>query len=274
VVEKPKFSLKPKTAAAAPVEAAPAPAPAAEPPMVEAPPPFPPPAFPPAPEGASPAVGPSPFPPPVAAAPFPPPAGGVFPPPAAGKFPPGAPGKKKAAPGGSKKKLIFISGGVLALVLVLAGGFLFTGGKPEAPAPVVKATPPPAAAPVETQPAAQPEPVAATPAPVETKPVVTPPPAAAVVAEPVVQAPVVPEPPPPPPPPSAQFKAWVEGLKIGGVSVRAGRPPRMIIEKTTYDVGDLVNPNLGISFEGYNPTTRMVTFKDKTGATVERRDRQ
>jgi len=48
----------------------------------------------------------------------------------------------------------------------------------------------------------------------------------------------------------------------------------MIVEKTTYDVGDLVNPTLGITFEGYNATTRLVTFKDKTGATVERRDRQ
>ena len=107
-----------------------------------------------------------------------------------------------------------------------------------------------AAGPVETKPAA-------------IKPAETP----AVVAAPVVEAPV--EEPPPPPPPSMQFKAWVENLKISGV--RGGATPRVFIGGTSFQKGDLVNPQLGITFEGYSNETRLLTFKDQTGARVERR---
>ena len=90
---------------------------------------------------------------------------------------------------------------------------------------------------------------------------------AAVVAAPVEAKP---EAPPPPPPPSVQFRAAIEGLKISGV--RGGANARVFIGKTAYAEGDLVVPALGISFEGYNPETRMILFKDKTGAKVERRN--
>jgi hypothetical protein len=103
---------------------------------------------------------------------------------------------------------------------------------------------------------------------VETKPVEAPPPPV-VVAEPVVEAPVVPEA-PPPPPPSNQFKAWVDNLKISGV--RGGANPRVFIGGTSYQTGDLVNPQLGISFVGYSTDNRLLTFKDKTGASVTRRN--
>ncbi|HRG55379.1 MAG TPA: hypothetical protein PLG56_05020, partial [Lacunisphaera sp.] len=86
---------------------------------------------------------------------------------------------------------------------------------------------------------------------------------------PVVEAPVVPEPPPPPPPPSNQFRAFVENLKISGV--RGGATPRVFIGGTSFQKGDLVNPQLGITFEGYSSATRLLTFKDQTGAKVERR---
>lgn len=74
-----------------------------------------------------------------------------------------------------------------------------------------------------------------------------------------------------PPVPSAIFKAWVEGLKINGVS--ATDRPRILIDGTAYAAGELVNGPLGISFVGYEPATRLLIFQDKTGATVKHRHR-
>ena len=74
---------------------------------------------------------------------------------------------------------------------------------------------------------------------------------------------------PPPPPASVAFRGWVENLKISGV--RGGANPRVFVGKSSYQLGDLVQPQMGVTFEGYNETTRMLTFKDKTGAKVERR---
>ena len=90
-------------------------------------------------------------------------------------------------------------------------------------------------------------------------------------AEPATPAPeeVKPAAPPPPPPASVAFRGWVENLKIGGV--RGGSSPRIFVGGTSYKPGDLVNPQLGITFESYNEGTRMLVFKDKTGATVQRR---
>lgn len=90
-------------------------------------------------------------------------------------------------------------------------------------------------------------------------------------AVPSVETPVATTPPlpPPPPPPSAAFKSWVINLKIRGV--RGGDAQRVFIDRTSYAPGDLVNPQLGIMFAGYNEETRMIIFQDKTGATFERR---
>jgi hypothetical protein len=41
---------------------------------------------------------------------------------------------------------------------------------------------------------------------------------------------------------------------------------------TTYQPGDLVNPQLGVIFEDYIDETRTIVFKDKTGARLERRN--
>ncbi len=74
-----------------------------------------------------------------------------------------------------------------------------------------------------------------------------------------------------PPVPSAIFKAWGESLKINGVS--ATDYPRILIDGIAYAAGELVNGPLGISFVGYEPATRLLIFKDKTGATVKHRRR-
>jgi cytoskeletal protein RodZ len=71
------------------------------------------------------------------------------------------------------------------------------------------------------------------------------------------------------PPASATFKAWVQNAKVSGV--RAGANPRVFIERTAYAQGDLVNPQLGIVFDGYDAETRLLRFKDASGAVVERR---
>lgn len=73
-----------------------------------------------------------------------------------------------------------------------------------------------------------------------------------------------------PPPPSVAFREWVANLRIG--SVRTGAKPRILIEKTSYDVGDTVNQQMGITFEGYNAEKRVLLFKDRSGAIVERRN--
>lgn len=65
------------------------------------------------------------------------------------------------------------------------------------------------------------------------------------------------------------FRAWVQNVRISGV--RAGTSPRVFIERTAYAQGDLVNPQLGVVFDGYNPETRLLRFKDASGAIVERR---
>jgi hypothetical protein len=68
---------------------------------------------------------------------------------------------------------------------------------------------------------------------------------------------------------SLAFRAWVENLRVGGVRAAA---QKVFIGGTSYSVGDLVNPQLGITFEGYNAAKRTLIFKDKTGAILEKRD--
>ncbi len=175
-----------------------------------------------------------------------------------------------------------MGGGAFAVLLVLGGAF-YTYKKltaeppppPPRPKPVVKAAPPPpspaattakamvekakeeAAAPLnEVLQADRPK-----PAPVAAKPAETP--------VPVKPAPAV-EAPPSAPEASVAFKAWVENVRISGISQRAGKPVRIEIGHTAYVTGDLVNPQLGIVFESYIPATRMLVFSDKSGAKVER----
>lgn len=198
--------------------------------------------------------------------PFPPPPGKFPPPPGLGTTPAEAKKEAKAgkpatrgAPTGARKKLIIMAGGAIAALVVLGGGFFaymkFTAEPPPPPPKPKLAVKPP-------------EPV---PAPVVETPKVEPAPVEVVTPKPVEPpAPVVVAPPPPPPVASLAFKGWVANLKIK--SVRGGETPRVFIGGTTYEIGDLVNPQLGITFEGYDIETRRLTFKDKSGAKVELRN--
>lgn len=69
--------------------------------------------------------------------------------------------------------------------------------------------------------------------------------------------------------PSVAFRVWVQDIKIAGV--RTGENPRILLGRSSFNVGDVVHPELGIIFDGYDPARRMLRFKDATGATIERR---
>jgi hypothetical protein len=222
------------------------------------------------------------LPPPVAA----------FPPPTK-KFP--APAAKEAAvePNAkpSSKKGVLVG----ALMGLLVGGAYFAYSTfmseppAEAPAPRVAANPVTAqgqavakaqavvtqvaqnAAVVDAQTSA-PESAAATNAPsvVETTPATIEAPAVAVES---LATPALPTPAPAPTPvavASVQFRAWVDNLRIG--AVLGGATPKVFIGGTAYLVGELVNPQLGIVFDGYDAQTRILTFKDRTGASLEKRN--
>lgn len=124
-------------------------------------------------------------------------------------------------------------------------------------------TPPPAA----QQPAAPAAPVAAPASPSAA----TPPPTETSPANPATTSPAAPAIPASETPggPSVAFRAWVQDIKIAGV--RTGQSPRILLGRSSFSVGDVVHPELGIVFDGYDPARRMLRFKDATGATVERR---
>lgn len=92
------------------------------------------------------------------------------------------------------------------------------------------------------------------------------PPAATAVAksEPKPIVPLAPE-------PSPEIKAWVNGLRISGV--RRGDSPKVLIDRKTFSVGDFVNAEQGITFDGFDASREMIRFKDKEGALYERRAR-
>ena len=78
-------------------------------------------------------------------------------------------------------------------------------------------------------------------------------------------------PPPPPviPDPSAEFVAWVEEVKIGGV--REGANPRVFINGRTINLGEMVDLALEISFDSLDAQRNLVIFKDATGAMVAKK---
>ncbi|HTL66746.1 MAG TPA: hypothetical protein VL200_03715 [Lacunisphaera sp.] len=165
-------------------------------------------------------------------------------------------------PGARKRLMVFASLGVL--LLVLAGGGYVAFLKFTAPPPPPPPRPKPVVKPKPVEPAPEekkPEPVAEAPKP-KPEPVAVVP-----EAKPVEKKPA---PPPPPPPASAEFKRWADDLRIMGV--RSGRETRIFVGGTAYAPGDLINPQLGVTFVGYNAETRMLTFKDTTGAIVEKRN--
>ena len=92
-----------------------------------------------------------------------------------------------------------------------------------------------------------------------------PPPAPATVAQPAKPetVPVV------VPKASNAFKAFVSEAKISGVF--QGTPPRALINGRTVRAGELVNKELGVSFESIDVSTKTITFVDEAGARVSRR---
>lgn len=68
---------------------------------------------------------------------------------------------------------------------------------------------------------------------------------------------------------SAAFLQWVDTAKIGGVF--QGNPPRALINGKIARLNQTVDDDLGITFDGVDAENRQVIFKDKTGATANKR---
>jgi hypothetical protein len=71
--------------------------------------------------------------------------------------------------------------------------------------------------------------------------------------------------------PSTDFLQWVAQLSI--VAIRSGSSPRILIDGTSFAPGALVNAELGVWFDGYDASRRILRFKDRSGAVVERGER-
>jgi hypothetical protein len=65
---------------------------------------------------------------------------------------------------------------------------------------------------------------------------------------------------------SPEFKAFVENMQVNGVF--QGEHPRVLIGSETFEVGDVVNQDLGIVFIGIDPARELALFKDSTGVTL------
>ncbi len=69
--------------------------------------------------------------------------------------------------------------------------------------------------------------------------------------------------------PSAQFRAFVDHLKINGV--RTGPPARLFVDGVACRPGDALDRELGVIFVGVDSDSNEILFKDATGAIVRRR---
>ncbi|MBM3855112.1 MAG: hypothetical protein FJ399_18485 [Verrucomicrobia bacterium] len=68
---------------------------------------------------------------------------------------------------------------------------------------------------------------------------------------------------------SPEFRSFVANAKISGVF--QGTPARAFINGRMARSGEVVDPALGIVFEGVDPVKRHLLFKDKSGAVVARK---
>lgn len=66
-----------------------------------------------------------------------------------------------------------------------------------------------------------------------------------------------------------EFRAFVVGARISGIF--QGNPARAVINGKLSRAGEIVDPGLGITFEGLDDGRKSLVFKDRTGATVTRR---
>jgi hypothetical protein len=65
---------------------------------------------------------------------------------------------------------------------------------------------------------------------------------------------------------SPAFKAFITSLRVSGVF--QGAHPRVLIGSRTYEVGEVVNDDLGVVFVGVDPERKLVLLKDGTGVTL------
>ncbi|MFI5356812.1 MAG: hypothetical protein ACHQ4G_05710 [Opitutales bacterium] len=68
---------------------------------------------------------------------------------------------------------------------------------------------------------------------------------------------------------SQPFRDFVAVAQINGVF--QGNPARALINGRTFQEGDMVSPSLGIVFDHVEPGAKLIVFRDRTGATVERK---
>jgi hypothetical protein len=61
----------------------------------------------------------------------------------------------------------------------------------------------------------------------------------------------------------AAFRAWVDGVQISGVV--SGRSPRAIINGRLVKMGDVIEPNQGIVFDGVDSERKEVVFRTNNG---------
>mgnify|MGYP007046953660 CR=1 FL=1 len=66
--------------------------------------------------------------------------------------------------------------------------------------------------------------------------------------------------------PTRKFLAWVGKATIGGVM--EGESPKAHVNGMNVDKGEIIEDELGISFEGVDPTGSLVIFKDRHGARI------
>jgi hypothetical protein len=67
----------------------------------------------------------------------------------------------------------------------------------------------------------------------------------------------------------AEFRLLVANLKIKGVFL--GDPPRAVINGRLMRAGERVDSELGVTFEGLDADRSRLIFKDRTGATIQRK---
>ena len=66
---------------------------------------------------------------------------------------------------------------------------------------------------------------------------------------------------------NAAFRTFVATLKVGGV--KGGESPRALLNGRLVHGGEVIESNLGITFDSVKDN--QLVFKDKSGATVTRR---
>lgn len=68
---------------------------------------------------------------------------------------------------------------------------------------------------------------------------------------------------------SPAFRTWVAQARISGVF--QGTPARALINGKTVPAGQIVDETLGITFEGLDPTAKLLIFRDASGVSVTRK---